>query len=95
MYWTDRGDPPRGNTVNRAPMDPPKPFSASKRGDVQVLFGGLNEGIGIALDTARDRMYVTDLGGDVSTAKLDGSDRHPILTSQGSLTGIAVADGRW
>ncbi len=20
MYWTDRGDPPRGNTVNRAPM---------------------------------------------------------------------------
>src|ERR1700681_1128793 len=22
MYWTDRGDPPRGNTVSRAPMDP-------------------------------------------------------------------------
>src|SRR5690349_17661809 len=22
IYWTDRGDPPRGNTVNRAPMDP-------------------------------------------------------------------------
>jgi hypothetical protein len=21
IYWTDRGDPPRGNTVNRAPMD--------------------------------------------------------------------------
>jgi hypothetical protein len=21
MYWTDRGDPPRGNTVNCAPMD--------------------------------------------------------------------------
>ncbi len=21
MYWTDRGDPPRGNTVNRAPME--------------------------------------------------------------------------
>jgi hypothetical protein len=21
MYWTDRGDPPRGNTVNRAPLD--------------------------------------------------------------------------
>ena len=21
MYWTDRGDPPRGNTVNRASMD--------------------------------------------------------------------------
>jgi hypothetical protein len=22
LYWTDRGDPPRGNTVSRAPMDP-------------------------------------------------------------------------
>ena len=22
LYWTDRGDPPRGNTVNRAPMGP-------------------------------------------------------------------------
>ena len=22
LYWTDGGDPPRGNTVNRAPMDP-------------------------------------------------------------------------
>src|SRR5262249_56660687 len=21
LYWTDRGDPPRGNTVNRAPLD--------------------------------------------------------------------------
>src|SRR5262249_10124512 len=21
LYWTDRGDPPRGNTVSRAPMD--------------------------------------------------------------------------
>src|SRR5260370_14056282 len=23
LYWTDRGDPPRGNTVNRAPLDAP------------------------------------------------------------------------
>jgi hypothetical protein len=21
LYWTDRGDPPRGNTVNRAPLE--------------------------------------------------------------------------
>ena len=21
LYWTDRGDPPRGNTVNRVPID--------------------------------------------------------------------------
>src|SRR5260221_697678 len=42
MYWTDRGDPPSGNTVNRAAMD-----SAAKP---EILVSGLHEGIGIALD---------------------------------------------
>ena len=94
MYWTDRGDPPRGNTVSRAPMDPPRGVSASARTDVQILFGGLKEGIGIALDTSHDRVYVTDLAGNVYAAHLDGSDHHVILTAQGSLTGIAVAEPR-
>ncbi len=32
LYWTDRGDPPRGNTVNRAPMDAdPKKNSSLRR----------------------------------------------------------------
>jgi DNA-binding beta-propeller fold protein YncE len=94
MYWTDRGDPPRGNTVSRAPMDPPRGVSASMRTDVQILFGGLKEGIGIALDAPGDRMYVTDLGGNVYAAHLDGSEHRAILTAQGSLTGIAVATTR-
>ena len=94
MYWTDRGDPPRGNTVARAPMDPPRGISASARTDIQILFGGLKEGIGIAIDTAVDRMYVTDLGGNVYVAHLDGSDHHAILSAQGSLTGIALAQRR-
>ena len=92
MYWTDRGDPPRGNTVSRAPMDRPRSGRSSKGRDVEILFGDLKEGIGITLDAARDRMYVTDLGGNVYSAKLDGSDRRAILTAQGSLTGIAIAD---
>jgi hypothetical protein len=93
MYWTDRGDPPRGNTVSRAPMDPPRGANPAARRDVQILFGGLKEGIGIALDTTRDRLYVTDLGGNVYSANLDGSDRRTIMTGQGSLTGIAFAGG--
>lgn len=24
LYWTDRGDPPRGNSVNRSPVDAPE-----------------------------------------------------------------------
>src|SRR6201993_1930121 len=34
LYWTDRGDPPRGNTVNRAPMDP----SPGNRKEPEILF---------------------------------------------------------
>jgi hypothetical protein len=92
MYWTDRGDPPRGNTVNRAPMDPPKHFDAKNRKDQEILVTGLNEGIGIALDLKGNRMFFTDLRGTVYSASLDGSDKKSILTGQGSLTGIAYAE---
>src|SRR5262245_6478971 len=46
IYWTDRGDPPRGNTVNRAPMD----VDPKKRPAPEILVTHLMEGIGIALD---------------------------------------------
>ncbi|MEU9339711.1 3-hydroxyacyl-CoA dehydrogenase [Streptomyces sp. NPDC048278] len=86
LYWTDRGDPPRGNTVNRAPLDPP-----DGRWTSEILLTHLMEGIGIALDPDGGRMYVTDLGGSVYAAGLDGSERHEILAAQGNLTGIAHA----
>jgi DNA-binding beta-propeller fold protein YncE len=92
VYWTDRGDPPRGNTVSRAPMDPPKHFDPKNRTDQEILVRGLKEGIGIALDLKGGRMFVTDLGGNVYSANLDGSDEKTILTGQGSLTGIAYVE---
>jgi DNA-binding beta-propeller fold protein YncE len=92
MYWTDRGDPPRGNTVSRAPMDPPRGADPRNRSDQEILFGGLHEGIGISLDLKGGRMFVTDLGGNVYSSKLDGSDKKVVLTGQGALTGIAYAD---
>jgi hypothetical protein len=91
IYWTDRGNPPRGNTVSRAPMDPPARIAPGDRTDQEILMRDLQEGIGIALDLTGGRMYVTDLGGSVYGARLDGSDRKTLLTGQGSLTGIAVA----
>jgi DNA-binding beta-propeller fold protein YncE len=89
IYWTDRGNPPRGNTVSRAPMDPPRRTSTAARIDQQIVMSDLREGIGIALDVAGDRLYVTDLGGTIYRARLDGSDRKTVLTDQGVLTGIA------
>jgi DNA-binding beta-propeller fold protein YncE len=92
MYWTDRGDPPRGNTVSRAPMDPPKGADPRNRQDQEILVNGLHEGIGIALDLKGGRMFVTDLGGSVYSSKLDGSDKKVLLTGQGALTGIAYGE---
>ena len=86
LYWTDRGDPPRGNTVNRAPID-----AMNGRSEPEILLTHLMEGIGIALDPGGDRMFVTDLGGTVYMAGLDGSNRKEILVAQGNLTGIAYA----
>jgi DNA-binding beta-propeller fold protein YncE len=88
MYWTDRGDPPRGNTVNRAPMD----SDAKGRPAPEIVFTHLMEGIGIALDLKGDRMFITDFGGNVLSAKLDGSDKKVLLVAQGNLTGIAISE---
>ena len=88
MYWTDRGDAPRGNTVNRAPMD----ADFNKHPDPKILVTHLMEGIGIALDLTANRMFLTDLADSVYSAKLDGSEKKPLLAVQGNLTGIAYAE---
>jgi hypothetical protein len=85
LYWTDRGDPPRGNTVNRASID-------NKPAEPQIVMSHLMEGIGIALDVAGNRMFVTDLAGSIYSARLDGSDKKNFLYAQGNLTGIAYAE---
>jgi DNA-binding beta-propeller fold protein YncE len=87
LYWTDRGNPPRGNTVNRIGVDA-RPGEASP----EIVFSDLMEAIGIALDRAGGHMFVTDLTGSIYTARLDGSDRRPLAMAQGNLTGIAYAE---
>jgi DNA-binding beta-propeller fold protein YncE len=85
IYWTDRGDPPRGNTVNRASLD-------NKPAEPEIVVTHLMEGIGIALDIPNDRMFVTDFAGSVYSARLDGSGERNVLFGQGNLTGIAYAE---
>jgi hypothetical protein len=85
LYWTDRGDPPRGNTVNRASID-------AKPEAPEIVLTHLMEGIGIALDVAGGRMFVTDFAGSIYSAKLDGSEERNFLYAQGNLTGIAYTE---
>jgi sugar lactone lactonase YvrE len=88
IYWTDRGDPPRGNTVNRAPMD----TTPGTRKEPEIVFNHLLEGIGLSLDLENKRMFLTDLGGSVYSANLDGSNTKNLLIAQGNLSGIAYAE---
>jgi hypothetical protein len=85
LYWTDRGDPPRGNTVNRASID-------NKPAEPKIVVTHLMEGIGIALDVPNDRMFVTDFAGSIFSARLDRSSERTVLEAQGNLTGIAYAE---
>ena len=88
IYWTDRGDPPCGNTVNRAPLE----AAAGIRKEPEIVFNHLMEGIGIALDLKGGRMFLTDLGGSLYSANLDGSNQKVLLMVGGNLTGIAYAE---
>ena len=85
LYWTDRGNPPLGNTVNRTPMD----VEMKKRQAPEILLTHLQEGIDISLDLKGKWVFLTDLSGSVYLAKLNVSDKKKILYAQRSLSGIA------
>jgi len=74
--------------VNRASMD----AAFENRKDPEIVFTHLMEGIGLALDLKGRRMFLTDLGGSVYSASLDGSNKKVVLVAQGNLTGIAYAE---
>ncbi|MGL4961024.1 MAG: hypothetical protein ACRC67_07310 [Inquilinus sp.] len=88
LYWTDRGNPPLGNSVNRASIDAPARNGRAS----ELVVRDLMEGIGVALDVPGNRMFVTDLGGSLYSAALDGSEKRVLLSAQGNLTGVAYAE---
>lgn len=56
LYWTDRGDPPLGNSLNRAIMDDEGTYK-----DHRILARNLHEAIGLAIDKKNRHIYATDL----------------------------------
>jgi hypothetical protein len=86
LYWTDR----QLATVNRAGLEIPAGQTAMNRSDAETLVTGATEAIGLSLDVANNKMYFSELGGQVSEAALDGSGDRGIVSS-GSATGVAIA----
>ncbi|MGI4879259.1 MAG: YncE family protein [Janthinobacterium lividum] len=84
LYWTDRGDPPLGNTLNRARIE------AGVVPEREIVLSGLHEGIGLAIDHKGNRAFVSDLGGLVHVVRLDHpEDSCIVFSGHGPLTGIA------
>ena len=89
IYWTDRGDPPRGNTVNRASTG--RRFQQTSDVPRFCLRIWRRESGSLSI-SKENRMFLTDLAGTIYSAKLDGSEKKPLLAAQGNLTGIAYAE---
>lgn len=84
LYWTDRGAPPYGNSLNSAVV--------SEEGlltDHQVLITGLHEGIGLAVDEGENIVYTSDLGGYIKKINLKDHSA-TVLLKQGPTTGITL-----
>ncbi|KUI56261.1 L-carnitine dehydrogenase [Cytospora mali] len=93
LYWTDRGELPFGNSVNRASLDPSSGVVVKKQGPIpyEVLVRNLNEAIGLKLDLEAGHMYITDLGGSLYRCKLDGSEKKKLFSSdERALAGITI-----
>ncbi|HEX9513480.1 MAG TPA: hypothetical protein VF939_23480 [Puia sp.] len=88
LYWTDRGAPPEGNTLNRASIYRQIPP------EQEILCSGLKEAIGLALDIENDRVFFDDLDGNLYCCGLDGSEQKTLYSGEGMFTGMAyVANG--
>lgn len=96
LYWTDRGELPLGNSINRASLQGlgavagPDVTSIPGR-DYEIVVRDLHEAIGIKLDQIHHHLYATDLGGSVYRFNLDGSGRERFYEDEGAFTGVTLA----
>jgi hypothetical protein len=84
LVWTDRGDLPQGNTLNRAMVQP-------AIGTPQILSSGYHEAIGVAA-ASESEFYVGDLGGSIRYVNLDTGVDIELVHLGFGLTGIALAE---
>ncbi|MGZ8178120.1 hypothetical protein ACXVUM_09320 [Williamsia sp. SKLECPSW1] len=91
LYWTDRGAPPFGNTLNCAPVPAVGEFGV----EPTILAKDFAEAIGLAVDIDSGVAYVTALDGSVRAVPIRAGapEEHVLATVPGSaftgLVGVA------
>jgi len=94
LYWTDRGDPPLGNTLNRANVSSELDPGAEAKGPSKdtIIAGKFHEAIGLSLDLPGRRAFVADLNGSVYTVNLDNGKKDVLIEDAGTVTGIVYCE---
>lgn len=86
LYWTDRGRPPEGNTLNSATVGPAGCFHR------RVLIRDLKQGIGVCANSDRSALFVTDLvPGHVRRLDLAATTEARTILTGSPMTGIVCA----
>lgn len=92
LYWTDCGEIPFGNSVNRAQLDASGriiPNSSTKK--YEVLYRHFNEAIGLKVDEKSDSIYVTDLGGRIYRCDLNGKHKAVLVNDENrAFAGVSL-----
>ena len=91
LYWTDRGELPYGNTLNKKQVIGADASGKELTGGRQILVQGLGEGIGLRLDKANRCLYVADLGGHLWKCSIDGGLKEKLFEGPThAYTGLAL-----
>ncbi|RYP06665.1 hypothetical protein DL765_009399 [Monosporascus sp. GIB2] len=96
LYWTDRGELPIGNTINRVSLVKLTAVQGDTNvvswpgKDYEMLVRNLHEGIGIKLDLRERHIYATDLGGLVYRFDMDGGNKETFYENEGTYAGITL-----
>ena len=93
LFWTDRGDPPMGNTINAIDLADLK-FVSKKNENPKfdILARNMHEAIGIKLDSRNKHIYASDIGGVIYRFDMDGKNKTKVYDSdEGAFSGITLA----
>jgi hypothetical protein len=94
LYWTDRGEMPFGNTLNRIPLDSQGQALYTDTTPLlkyDIVARKLHEAIGLNIDVRTQHIYVANLGGSICRCRLNSSDKTRLLFEEGrAWTGIAI-----
>ncbi|KAJ4249792.1 hypothetical protein NW762_012134 [Fusarium torreyae] len=89
LYWTDRGEIPRGNSLNSIALDAAGLALGDSR--PQILCRRFKEAIGLVVDSKRGQVFVTDLGGFIYSYDIVTGQKRVVYTNEDmAFTGIVL-----